>query len=218
MYSKDQNPFKIETSKVKKNKVSQCKIINKKSDIQEKNDNNADLQRLQNLLENGFNQLSSSINNLSVSMRYAIDDLWYSLRNEIKEGNQKINDKLDKILDINSNKISFSSQETLKSLLNIMEKGKKAKEKEETMNIKDEDLKSKMKNNNEFHHPYRSIQIGKGKNIKRIKTFKFDKKLIEDAGKSSKGSSGINFSKVLDRGKIRERSSFTTGKKYKTDN
>jgi len=44
---------------------------------------------------------------------------------------QILNYKMDKIMESNSIKIFLNSQETIKSLLNIMEKQKKSNEKEE---------------------------------------------------------------------------------------
>ena len=201
------NP-KVETPQVNTSNKHSIKLINTRSEAKDKNVTKADIQGLQDILKNGLIEITSSIKELSSSINY----LAFSLRKEIRDGNKIINEKLDKLIESNSIKVSSDSKE-IQSLLNAMEKGNRGKGnrekgnrkkgKEEIINLSSQDLISHRKTNNIYPHNKNE----KGTTKKGFKTLQITQKkdeslkdsiddLVKQIPKSIKTKKMPSFTKV----------------------
>jgi len=201
------NPM-VETPQVNINNKHSRKVINTRSEAKDKNVTKADIQGLQDILKNGLIEITSSIKELSSSINY----LAFSLRKEIRDGNKIINEKLDKLIESNSIKVSSDSKE-IQSLLNAMEKGNRGKGnrekgnrkkgKEEIINLSSQDLISHRKTNNIYPHNKNE----KGTTKKGFKTLQITQKkdeslkdsiddLVKQIPKSIKTKKMPSFTKV----------------------
>ena len=177
-------------------------------------------------MKNGLIEITSSIKELSSSIANNITNninyLAFSLRKEIRDGNKIINEKLDKLIESNSIKVSSDSKE-IQSLLNAMEKGNRGKGnrekgnrgkgnrekgnrkkgKEEIINLSSQDLISHRKTNNIYPHNKNE----KGTTKKGFKTLQITQKkdeslkdsiddLVKQIPKSIKTKKMPSFTKV----------------------
>ena len=209
------NPM-VETPQVNINNKHSRKVINTRSEAKDKNVTKADIQGLQDILKNGLIEITSSIKELSSSIANNITNninyLAFSLRKEIRDGNKIINEKLDKLIESNSIKVSSDSKE-IQSLLNAMEKGNRGKGnrekgnrkkgKEEIINLSSQDLISHRKTNNIYPHNKNE----KGTTKKGFKTLQITQKkdeslkdsiddLVKQIPKSIKTKKMPSFTKV----------------------
>jgi len=123
---KSKNLFKESSTLINNKNKSIQKKNDLKPEIKEKESNEnikekINLSKLYSLLENDFNKMSSSIKQLSTSITFITKGMKDKKTKFIKVLHI-LNDNLLKIMDSNNIKCSTDSQETIKKILDEMEK------------------------------------------------------------------------------------------------
>ena len=164
--------------KIQLPKKNNLKLEIKANESNEKTEERIDLSNLYSLLETGFNQMSSSIENLSTSIT--------SLTKEMKDNNTKftkvlqiLNDNLLKIMDSNNIKYSTDSQENIKKILDEMKKANSPNKKEDNRSVDNKKLSKNNTSNSKLDDSFHRLYNNSNRRIKRkLRTLKISKNII----------------------------------------